>query len=81
MREVRLGTDVCVYEIGLFGIVTAKFFFDDMLGILKFDKHLDEDYPLWKLKPIYVIKIYDGGEIGATYIAISDILTETAELN
>lgn len=81
MKAYDIGTDVYVPNEGIFGIVDAVCYYEDFHGILKYGKELDEYYPFWKLKPIYVITIYDGLEIGSKQFAIHDILSLTSELN
>lgn len=80
--EPELFDDVCVWKCGLYGLVIAKFYHDDVKDIFKFvDKDIVETYPQWTKKPIYLIVSYSEDTFGEKYIALYDVLTRTGELN
>ena len=75
--------NVYIHSYNLYGIVTAKFFYEDVLEKIKINgKIADENFPGWKNKPIYLITVYSpSSDTGTKYIALMDILTLTSELN
>jgi hypothetical protein len=81
MKEYKIGTDVCIPSAGLWGIIISKFYHSDMLNLIRDDPELDWNFPLWKQKPLYVVRIYDGGDIGSKHIVIHDLVISTGDLN
>ena len=64
----------------MYGVVTAKFYWDDVrLDIIDFK--VGSKYKDWKNKPIYLVAIYSGSKCGERYLAIHDVLLLTSSLN
>lgn len=81
MKDFKLGNDVYIMTANIFGIVTAVFYHDDVKDKIIFEKELDQEFPGWRKKAVYVITCYSDNESGSKFLAVHDTLTLTSELN
>ncbi len=81
--EPELCDSVFVRSWEIFGVITAKFYIDEVLNVVKINnEEADKNFPGWEKKPLYLILAYHPEEnSGQKFIALHDILTLTSELN